>query len=109
MVNQKEQEFELVITADNITSTDKEFTMNNLRLGDCYRAEDIVFINKDGEKIGRDREKGEHRSSNQKVPRLACQIFEKQLQALSDKEKEDFPVCRYSLTSEVIRGIFPSK
>lgn len=109
MTDQKQKEFEMIITSENIISTDPEFTMNNLRLGDAYGPIDIVFINHDDEKIERQREKGEHQVSIQKIPRLTCQIYEKQLEALSPQEKKNFPICRYSLSSEIIRGIFPSK
>ncbi|WP_238476840.1 hypothetical protein [Fructobacillus broussonetiae] len=109
MTDQKQDKFEMVITADDITSTDSEFTLNNLRLGDAYKPIDIVFQKNTGETIERQREKGEHQVSNQKIPRLTCQIFQKQLKALSPREKKAFPICRDSLSSEVIRGIYPSK
>ncbi len=108
MIDQKQEKFELVISADNITSTDERFTMNNLGLGDNYKPLNAYF-KKNGEKIVRKRDKGERTSSNQTMPRLACQIFERHLSALSTEEKENFPVCQYSLNSEIIRGIFPSE
>ncbi|WP_247643483.1 AAA family ATPase [Gemmiger sp. An194] len=42
------------------------------------------------------------------MPKLAFQIYEKQIRALSVEEKENFPVCQYSPDSGVIRGIFSS-
>ena len=42
------------------------------------------------------------------MPRLACQIFENQIAALSDWDKEQFPVCQYTLENEIIRGIYPT-
>ena len=42
------------------------------------------------------------------MPRIACQIFERQLAALPVEDKENFPVCRYTPGSELICGIFPS-
>ena len=52
--------------------------------------------------------KGERRNSNQTLPRIACQVFEKQLAALSVEDKENFPVCKYNPDSDVIRGIYTS-
>ena len=42
------------------------------------------------------------------MPRIACQIFENQLAAMSVDERENFPVCRYTTGSEIIRGVFAS-
>lgn len=42
------------------------------------------------------------------MPRIACQIFEKQLAALPVEAKENFPVCKYNPDSDMIRGIFAS-
>jgi len=42
------------------------------------------------------------------MPRLACQVFEKQIAALTIEERESFPVCQYAPASEIIRGIFKS-
>ena len=42
------------------------------------------------------------------MPRIACQIFEKQLAALSVEEKEAFPICQYKPDNPVIRGIYSS-
>ena len=42
------------------------------------------------------------------MPRLACQVFEKQLAALSIEEKENFPICQYKPNTEIIRGIYVS-
>ncbi|CDG04270.1 McrB family protein [Lactococcus lactis] len=108
MIEQNQEKFELVITADNVTSTDERFTMNNLSLGDNYKPLNAYFKKSNGEKINRKRDKGERKSSNQTMPRIACQVFERQLAELSVEEKENFPVCRYSLNSEIIKGIFPS-
>ena len=88
----KEQEkFELHITADNVESTDERFTMDNLGLGDNYKPLDAYFMKASGEIIKRSYSKGERRNSNQTMPRIACQIFEKQLAGLSVEEKENFP------------------
>ena len=42
------------------------------------------------------------------MPRLALQIFEKQIINLSESEKETFPVCRYTLDSDLRYGIYRS-
>ena len=60
----------------------------------------------DGTIIQRKYNKGERRNSNQTLPRLACQIFESQIAALSEYDKEKFPVCKYTLSEEPRCGIF---
>ena len=108
-VETKQQEkFELSITAESVESTDERFTMDNLSLGDGYKPLDAYFRKASGDMVKRSYSKGERRNSNQTMPRIACQVFEKQLAALSVEEKESFPVCRYSPDSEMIRGIFAS-
>lgn len=108
-VETKQQEkFELSITAESVESTDERFTMDNLSLGDNYRTLDAYFRKANGELVRRSYFKGERRHCNQTMPRIACQIFEKQLSALSVEDKESFPVCKYNPDSEIIRGIFAS-
>ena len=108
-IETKQQEkFELFITAKNVVSTDERFTMNNLSLGDDYKPLDVCFKKATGEITKRSYSKGERRNSNQTLPRLACQIFEKKISALSVEEKECFPVCKYNPDSEMISGIFAS-
>ena len=108
-IEMKQQEkFELFITAENVVSTDERFTMNNLSLGDGYKPLDVCFKKATGEVMKRSYSKGERRNSNQTLPRLACQIFEKKISALSVEEKECFPVCKYNPDSEMISGIFAS-
>lgn len=104
----EQKKYELVITADNVTSTDTRFSMNNLELGNNYKPLDIYFKNSAGEVVRRKYNKGERKNCNQTMPRLACQIFEKRIAALSVEEKETFPVCRYTLNSDIYRGIFSS-
>lgn len=104
----KQEKFELTITADNVTSTDERFTMDNISLGDNYKPLSSYFQKADGEVIKRNYSKGERRNSNQTMPRIACQVFEKQLAALSVESKESFPVCRYDPNSELICGIYSS-
>lgn len=102
------QKYELTITADSVESTDNRFTMDNLSLGDNYKPLDAYFQNANGDVIKRSYSKGERKNSNQTMPRIACQVFEKQIAELSVEEKEDFPVCQYNPDSEMIRGIFSS-
>ena len=104
----QQEKFELSITADRVESTDERFTMDNLSLGDNYKPLDVYFKRANGDIIKRAYSKGERRNSNQTMPRIACQVFEKQLVALSVEDKEGFPVCKYNPDSEVIRGIFAS-
>lgn len=102
----KQEKYELSITAESIISTDESFTMDDLILGNDYRPLDVYFQKANGEVIKRKYDKGERRNSNQTLPRLACQIFEKQIAALSVEEKESFPICQYKSTHEIIRGIY---
>ena len=101
-----QEKFQLVISADGVTSTDKRFTMDNLSLGDNYKPLGAIFRNANGEEIKRKLNKGERRVSCQTLPRVACQIFEKELASLSVEEKEAFPICRYTPNMELIRGIY---
>lgn len=103
-----QEKYELTITADNLISTDIRFDEDNLGLGDNYEPIDAYYVTSDNELIRRKRNKGEQRISNQTLPRLAMQIFERQLVALSDEDKKNFPVCKYSPGQALIRGIFSS-
>lgn len=108
-IETKQQEkFELSITAQSIESTDERFTMDNLSLGDNYKPLDVYFKKATGEVIKRSYCKGERRNSNQTMPRIACQVFEKQLASLSVEDKESFPVCKYNRDSDMINAIFVS-
>lgn len=100
--------FTLTISADSVVSTDERFTMDNLGLGDNYRPLDAYFKRADGEEIRRVYNRSEKRNTNQTLPRIAFQVFEKQIEALSAEEKENFPVCQYGPTGEMIRGIYSS-
>ncbi|WP_304127814.1 AAA family ATPase [Mogibacterium diversum] len=109
MTTTTQEKYELTITADNLISTDTRFDEDNLNLGDNYEPIDAYFVSANNEKIYRQRNKGEMRISNQTLPRLACQIFERQIFDLSDLDKKEFPVCKYSPKQTLIRGIFPDK
>ena len=104
----KQEKFVLTITADNVVSTDERFDINNLSLGDNYKPLDVKFEKLNGDIITRKYNKGEKKNSNQTMPRLALQIFEQQIINLSESEKETFPVCRYTLDSDLRYGIYRS-
>lgn len=104
----KQEKFEMTITADGVTSTDERFTMDNLSLGDSYKPLNAYLQKADGEVIKRTYSKGERRNSNQTMPRIACQVFEKQIASLSVEGRERFPVCKYNPSSETICGIYTS-
>ena len=107
-IEEKQQKYELTITANQISSTDERFTMDDLGLGDHYKPLDTYFEKVDGTVIRRKYGRGERRNTNQTMPRIACQIFEKQLAALSVEEKETFPICQYKPSNPVICGIYSS-
>ena len=108
-IETKQQEkFELTVTAESVESTDECFTMDNLSLGDNYKPLDAYFQRANGDIIRRAYNKGERKNTNQTLPRIACQVFEKQLATLSVEDKENFPVCKYNPDSDVIRGIYTS-
>ncbi|MBQ7650453.1 MAG: hypothetical protein IJS15_05805, partial [Victivallales bacterium] len=107
-IETKQEKFELTITAESVVSTDDRFTMDNLSLGDNYKPLSSFFRKANGEEIKRTYSKGERRNSNQTMPRIACQVFEKQLAAMSVESKESFPICKYNPSSEMICGIYAS-
>ncbi len=108
-IESAQTKYEMIITADGITSTDERFTMDDLGLGDNYKPIDFYFVKADGEIIRRIRDKSENRISNRTLPKLACQIFESELDSLSDNDKLNFPICQYTPRNDIIRGIFPSE
>ncbi len=108
IIQTKQEKFELTITADSIVSTDETFTMDNLGAGDNFKPLDASFVGADGNVTKRKYSKGERRNSNQTLPRIAFQVFENQIKALSVDEKEKFPICRYTPNDEMICGIFPN-
>ena len=108
MVESKQEKYALTITADSVTSTDERFSMDNLYAGDNYRRLDAYFQSASDEIIKRNYAKGERRQSNQTLARIAFQLYEKQIAALSVEEKENFPICRYTPNGEMIHGIFSS-
>ena len=106
--NIPQEKYVLTITAENVASTDPRFTMDNLSLGDNYRPLDAYYEKGDGDIIRRNYVRGERKNSNQTLPRIACQVFEKKLSTLPVEDKENFPICKYNPNSSMIRGIFRS-
>lgn len=102
------EEYILTISADSVVSTDPNFTMDNLGLGDGFKPLDAWFENENGEKTKRSRSKNERKMSNQTLPRLACQIYEANLLALSEEEKKEFVVCQYEPNGKIYKGIYAS-
>lgn len=100
-------DYELRITAEGVTSSDKNFSLDNLSIGDKCVQIGTYFETAEGERISRDRETREKKNSNQTMPRLACQLYEEQLSALSDEEKANFPVYKPT-NGHLITGIFSS-
>lgn len=86
----KQEKFELIIRADDMPSTDERFSVDNPSLGDNYKPLDAYFRNSNGEIIRRIYNKGEYKVSNQLLPRLAFQIFQSSIEALSDEDKRIF-------------------
>ena len=107
-VTKQQEKYKMIISSDDINSTDNRFTINNLYLGNNYKPLKAVFKKANGATIERVREKGERSISNQTLPRIAFQIFEKQIIALAKEEKEQFPICQYASSENIFRGIYSS-
>lgn len=100
--------FILTITKDEIVSTDKRFTMSNLDSGCNYRPVDVYFESENGEKIRRKPNANENNISNLTLPRLVFQIFEKNIEKLSESEKKNFPIYRQN-NGEWLKGIYSTE
>lgn len=100
-------DYELRITKDGVTSTDKHFSMDDLSLGDKCVQIDTYFEKANGEIKRLDRDKGKRKQSNRILPYLACQLYEEQLFKLSDEDKAKFPIYRPT-NGHLITGIYPS-
>ena len=107
-IQNKQEKYVLTITANNVVSTDERFTTANLGLGDNYKPLDVYYRRANGEVIHRKYNKGERRNSNQTMARIAFQIFERQIESLSIEERNNFPICQYTPSSETFRGIYSS-
>ena len=101
-------DFKLIITKDDIVSSDPYFTMDNLGMGDNYEPRGVYLERIDGSVVYRTRKKREEWISNQTMPRLVFQCFENDINALSEKERLEFPTCRYTLNGYVYKGIYAS-
>lgn len=102
-----DSDFELRITKEGVTSSDKNFSLDNLSIGDSCVQIDTYFEKANGERITRHRDKGEKKKSNRSLPLLACQLYEKQLSELSDEDKANFPIYKPT-NGHLITGIYPS-
>lgn len=100
--------FILTITKDEIVSTDKRFTMSNLDSGCNYRPADVYFESENGEKIRRKPNANENNISNLTLPRLVFQIFEENIEKLSEFEKKNFPIYRQN-NGEWLKGIYSTE
>lgn len=100
--------FILTITKDEIVSTDKRFTMSNLDSGCNYRPVDVYFESENGEKIRRKPNANENNISNLTLPRLVFQIFEENIEKLSESEKKNFPIYRQN-NGEWLKGIYSTE
>lgn len=100
------EKYILTITSKDVISTDKNFDINNIALGDKYKPLDVYFEKSNGEIIKRKYNKGEYKISNQTMAKIAFQVFENEIISLNSKEMREFPICQYSPSSSVIRGIF---
>ena len=107
-IEAKQKKYVLTITAESVVSTDERFTMDDLSSGENYKPLDVYFKKANGDIVKRSYNKGERKNSNLTLPRLACQIFERQLADLSVEAKERFPVCKYGRNRELICGIYTS-
>ena len=102
-----DSDFELRITKEGVTSSDKNFSLDNLSIGDSCVQIDTYFEKANGERITRHRDKGEKKKSNRSLPLLACQLYEKKLSELSDEDKANFPIYKPT-NGHLITGIYPS-
>ena len=107
-IEAKQKKYVLTITAESVVSTDERFTMDDLSSGENYKPLDVYFKKANGDIVKRFYNKGERKNTNLTLPRLACQIFERQLADLSVEAKECFPVCKYGRNRELICGIYTS-
>lgn len=108
MIDLKQEKYILTITADSVSSTDERFSIDKLEEGDNYKPLDVHMEKANGEVVKRNYVKGERRHSNQTMARIAFQLYEQEITALSVEQKEAFPVCKYNPSSETIYGIYSS-
>ncbi len=103
------KQYELTITADSLVSTDDRFRADDIPSGNGYEPFDVYFQSEaGGEEIRFQPKRGEDKISYQTMARLAFQLFEEPIKALSKEARNAFPVCQYRPNEEPIRGIFDS-
>ncbi len=105
---QNNENFQLTISADKVESTETNFTMDDLTVGDQYKFVDGYFQSAAGKIIRQTPIEGKKDKSNQTLPRIAFQLFTKNIAQLPEKEKINFPICRYKSSEEIIQGIYSS-
>lgn len=106
-VEEKKAKYELTITADDVICTDESFSMDDLGAhGNNCQPIDAYFEDSNGGIIRRNRNKGEKRISNQTMGKIAFQIYEEQIKKLTPEERLEFPVTRFTLSSDTILGIY---
>ena len=89
-------------------STDNRFALNELWRGDNYESVEAYFVSSNNIRIDRIRNKSEHKISNKTLPLIAFQLFEDKIDALSEDERLEFPICRYSDKDKLEKGIYQS-
>ena len=109
VIETKQEKFKLIITANDVTSTDNNFTMNNLVLGDNYEPLDCYFESADGDITKRNYEKYENKIANRTLGKLTIQVFLESILALPEDERINFPVCQYAPNQKIERGIYSSE
>ena len=65
----RQEKYELLITADSVQSTDERFTMDNLSLGDNYKPLDAYFRKENGDIIKRS-----YRKANEEIQTRRCHV-----------------------------------
>ena len=99
----------LTITNKSVISTDPSFSIDSLGVGDYYDAKGAYFVSASGDIVYRKRAHRETRVSNMTMPRIACQIYEKNILSLTENERLNFPTCKYNPKGATIKGIFKSE
>ncbi len=102
--SENQESFELTITAEGIESTEPGFTANDLSNGKNYDPDACSLQTAGGEIIAVSKKK-----TREALPKLAFEHFFEQIDALSDEEKANFPICRHKPEEELIRGIYSSR
>lgn len=94
IVPKSDDEFQIVITAESIKSTDDEFSEFGYSSESQYRLSDVFFQKANGAKEHRNHAFDEGKMNYRTLPRLVFQIFEDQIMSLSESERREFPTGR---------------